>query len=118
GLAGADQAVVRPHRNAPLPFLDDFGIRFLHQSAQPAEHLAPPVAELLDSRVDPLGRRLAALLTGALVHVQLRSPSSGYYPTWASEYPNVRYGSKAVIDCLYFPTRKRLAPSQSVAPCK
>src|SRR5215472_2248650 len=25
-LAGADQSIVRPHRNRPLPLLDDFGI--------------------------------------------------------------------------------------------
>src|ERR1700719_632139 len=44
-LACADQSVVRPHRNpSPLPLLDDFGIGFLDQGPEPAEHLAPPVA--------------------------------------------------------------------------
>src|SRR5215831_13004308 len=44
-LACADQSVVRPHRNpSPLPLLDDLGIGFLDQGAEPAEHLAPPVA--------------------------------------------------------------------------
>src|SRR6267154_4256162 len=44
-LACADQSVVRPHRNpSPLPLLDDFGIGFLDQGTEPAEHLAPPIA--------------------------------------------------------------------------
>ena len=44
-----------PDRNAsPLPLLDDVGIGFLDQGAEPAEHLAPPVAQLLDPRVDQL----------------------------------------------------------------
>src|SRR5450755_5083047 len=44
-LAGADQSVVRPHRNpSPLPLLDDFRIGFLDQGTEPAEHLSPPVA--------------------------------------------------------------------------
>src|ERR1051326_8538176 len=43
-LSCADQSVVRPHRNSsPLPLLDDLGIGFLDQAAEPAEHLAPPV---------------------------------------------------------------------------
>src|SRR5262249_10551222 len=72
-LAGADQSVVRPYRNpSPLPLLDDFGIGLLDQGTEPAEHLAPPVAELLDARVDQLRRRLA-LLRPALLHA--RSPS-------------------------------------------
>src|SRR4029077_18302581 len=51
-LAGADNAAVRPHRDIPLPLLDDPGVGLLDQGAQPAEHLAAPVAQLLDSRVD------------------------------------------------------------------
>jgi hypothetical protein len=39
------------NRRTPLPLLDDFGIGFLDQGAEPTEHLAPTVAELLDSRV-------------------------------------------------------------------
>src|SRR5262249_35547674 len=67
-LACADQSVVRPHRNAlPLPLLGDLGIGFLDQRTEPAEHLAPPVAELLDSRVDQLRRRLS-LLRPARLH--------------------------------------------------
>ena len=54
-LTRADHAVVRPHRNpSPLPLLDDFGVGFLDQGTEPAEHLAPPVAQLLDFRVDQL----------------------------------------------------------------
>src|SRR5215813_6006110 len=72
-LARADQSVVRPHRNAsPLPLLDDFGIGLLDQGTQPAERLAPPVAELLDSRVDQLRRRLA-FLRPALLHARFSS---------------------------------------------
>src|SRR5262249_25667245 len=44
-LAGADQSVMRPHRDpSPLPLFDDFGIGFLDDGTEPAEHLAPPVA--------------------------------------------------------------------------
>src|SRR5215471_1643418 len=69
GLAGADHSVVVPHGDAsPLPLLDDFGIGFLDQGAESAERLAAPVAELLDSRVDQLGRRFA-FLRAALLHV-------------------------------------------------
>src|SRR5215472_3100421 len=54
-LARADDSVVRPHRNAsPLPLLDDPGIGLLDEAAEPAERRAPPVGELLDSRVDQL----------------------------------------------------------------
>src|SRR6185503_13355538 len=46
GLARADDSVVVPRRDpAPLPLLDDFGIGFLYQGSEPAERLAPPVAE-------------------------------------------------------------------------
>src|SRR5436190_3584939 len=72
-LARADQSVVRPHRNpSPLPLLDDFGIGFLDQGTEPAEHLAPPVAKLLDSRVYQLRRRLA-FLRPALLHARFSS---------------------------------------------
>src|SRR5262245_1763489 len=72
-LAGADHSVVLPHRNpSPLPLLDDFGIGFLEQGTEPAEHLAPPVAELLDSLVYQLRRRLACLRP-ALLHARFSS---------------------------------------------
>src|SRR3954453_13845018 len=61
-LACADQSVVRPDRYpSPFPFLDDFGIGLLDQGTESAEHLAPPIAQLLDSRVDQLRRRFARL---------------------------------------------------------
>src|SRR5262245_19004264 len=53
GLAGADQSIVGPHRDAsPLPFLNYVGIGLLDQCTEPREHLAPPVAELLDPLID------------------------------------------------------------------
>src|SRR5262245_50915181 len=64
---------MRPHRHpSPFPLLDDFGIGFLHQRTEPAEHLAPPVAQLLDSRVYQLRRRLAVLRL-ALLHARFSS---------------------------------------------
>src|SRR6185437_5238631 len=57
-LAGADDAVVRPHRNpSPLPLLDHIGVRLPDERADASEHLAPPVAQLLDPRGDELRRR-------------------------------------------------------------
>src|SRR5438270_11591819 len=57
-LAGADDAGMLPHRNAsPLPFLGDLGVGLFDETAHPGEHLAAPIAELLDPRVDqPRGR--------------------------------------------------------------
>src|SRR5262249_24847843 len=45
-----------------------FGIGLLDQGTDPAEHLASPVAKLLDSRVDQLGRRFAFLRPALLHH--------------------------------------------------
>jgi len=74
-LACADDSFVLPHRNpSPLPLLYDFGIGFLDQTAEPAEHLAPPVAQFLDSRVYQLRRRLAYLRL-TLLHVRFSSLS-------------------------------------------
>src|SRR5262249_29663279 len=68
-LAGADDAVVLPHRDAaPLPRLDDVGIGPLDQSAQSPEQLAAPVAELLDAPIDQL-RGGPVVLRLALRHV-------------------------------------------------
>ena len=62
GLPRADNPVVIPGGNAaPFPLLDDFGVGFVDESTEPAEHLATPVAELLDPRVDQLRRRLVLL---------------------------------------------------------
>src|SRR5437868_2382312 len=72
-LAGADQPGVRPHRNpSPLPLLDNLGIGFLDHGTQPAEHLAPPVVQFLDSGVYQLRGRLA-FLRRALLHARLSS---------------------------------------------
>jgi len=60
-----------PDRDAaPLPGLDDLGIGFLDECAEPAEHLAPPVAELLDPGID---RRRSRFLfrCAALLHAPL-----------------------------------------------
>ena len=55
-ILGADIPIVRPDGSAhPLPLLDDVGIGFLDQGAEPAEHLAPPVAQLLDPCIDKFG---------------------------------------------------------------
>src|SRR5712671_1260040 len=52
-LAGADDAIVRPNRNAsPLPLLDHLGVSLFDESADVGERLAPPVAQFLDPRVD------------------------------------------------------------------
>src|SRR5205085_10427785 len=59
GLPGADEAIVRPHRDAPLPFLDHLGIRLPDQRAHLSERFASPVGELLDARVDLPGGRPA-----------------------------------------------------------
>src|SRR5438270_7425933 len=72
-LAGADQPGVRPHRNpSPLPLLDNPGIGFLDHGTQPAEHLASPVVQFLDSGVYQLRGRLA-FLRRALLHAGLSS---------------------------------------------
>src|SRR5262249_39896016 len=77
GLAGAEDAVVLPDRNAaPLPLLDDSGIGFLDEGANAGERLAAPVAELLDSCVDQAGRRLRC--------VGLLARSSGSHALHAS----------------------------------
>src|SRR5262245_3403749 len=57
-LTGADDSGVRPHRNpSPLPLLDHFGVGLLDESSDPSERLAPPITQLLDSRIDePRGR--------------------------------------------------------------
>src|SRR5438093_10738480 len=71
-LAGADDPVVRPDRSPhPLPLLEDIGVCLLDQSADPAERLAAPVAELGDSLADQLRRRLAFLPAPGAFHRRL-----------------------------------------------
>src|SRR5437660_757000 len=70
--AGADDPAVRPHRGPhPLPLLEDVGVCLLDQSADPAERLATPVAELGDSLADQLRRRLAFLPAPGAFHRRL-----------------------------------------------
>src|SRR6185503_4259280 len=76
GLAGADDAAVRPHRNAaPLPLLDHIGHSLLDERPNLREHLAAPITQLLDARIDQTRRRVcvfaflwAALLHGCFLH--------------------------------------------------
>ena len=68
-LAGADDAIVLPHRNpshrvrwlSPFHLLDHLGVGLSDESSDPGERLAPPIAQLLDSRMDQLRGRLASL---------------------------------------------------------
>src|SRR5438094_6994093 len=55
---------MRPHRNSrgigglpPLHFLDHFGVGLLDENSDPSERLAPPITQLLDSRIDQLRGR-------------------------------------------------------------
>src|SRR5678816_2700765 len=63
GLARADDACVRPHRNPgvgrlyPLPFFDDVGIRRHDNVADFLERLSAPVTELLGALIDFFGSR-------------------------------------------------------------
>src|SRR3981081_632745 len=68
-LAGADQSIVRPNRNAsPLPLLDHLRVSLFDESADMGERLAPPVVQFLDSGVDQ-PRRGFALGRCALFHI-------------------------------------------------
>src|SRR5271168_637166 len=49
GFAGADDAVVRPDRNRPLPFFHDVRVCCLDEFAHSAEGFAAPVGEFGDS---------------------------------------------------------------------
>src|SRR6202030_880723 len=61
-LAGADYSGVRPHRNpSPLPLLDHFGVGLLDENSDPSERLAPPITQLLDSRIYQLRGRVSFL---------------------------------------------------------
>src|SRR6516162_558289 len=74
-LTCADNSVVLPHWNpSPLPLLDDFGIGFLDQATEPAEHLAA-------SRPAPRFSRLSAEKeTGCPA---TRSSSCPFSPPWS-----------------------------------
>src|SRR5947207_5306186 len=58
---------MRPHRNSrgigglpPLHFLDHFGVGLLDENSDPSERLAPPITQLLDSRVYQLRGRVSS----------------------------------------------------------
>src|SRR6185436_2743566 len=70
GFASADDAVVRPNRIHPLPFLDDVRVCRLDKLAHSAEGFPAPVPEFGDSPRDELGCRLA-LARARLFHVLL-----------------------------------------------
>src|SRR5438876_1633831 len=60
-LTGADHSGVRPHRNpSPLPLLDHFGVGLLDENSDPSERLAPPITQLLDSRIYQLRGRVSS----------------------------------------------------------
>src|SRR3981081_3311787 len=59
-LAGADNSIVRPNRNAsPLPLLDHLRVSLFDESADMGERLASPVVQFLDPRVDQPRRGFA-----------------------------------------------------------
>src|SRR5438067_1652767 len=92
-LAGADDAVVRPDRHAPLPLLDDVGVRRLDELAHPAEDFAAPIRELGDSPRDKLSRRFAlarARLFHALILKLLGQRSIERNETYDQEYGQAR----------------------------
>jgi hypothetical protein len=61
-LARADDPVVVPCRDpSPLPILDDIRVGLMDEGSEPAEHLAPPVAEHRNPLVDQLRGRPALL---------------------------------------------------------
>src|SRR6266446_4089836 len=73
-LAGADQSIVRPNRNAsPLPLLDHLRVSLFDESADMGERLAPPVVQFLDPRVDQPRRGFALGRCCALFHIACTS---------------------------------------------
>src|SRR3546814_18848203 len=54
----------------PLPLLDHVGIGLSDESADPGEHLAPPIIQLRDSRIDQPSGRVSAFfcLRAAVLH--------------------------------------------------
>ncbi len=57
GLAGAEDAIVRPDRNAPLPLLDHRRVGLLEERADMGERLAAPIVQGLDLFINQFGRR-------------------------------------------------------------
>src|SRR2546428_4376555 len=101
-LAGADQSVVRPHRNpSPLPLLDHLGVGLLDQCAELGQHLAPPVAQLLDPLVYHPRWRLS-FLRPALPHDVSFIPFLLFLATHVRHHrapTNRDHGSRADSSC-------------------
>src|SRR5204862_6327627 len=82
GFAGADDAVVRPHRGArfrgfdPLPLLDDVRVRFLDERTHSAEGFPAPVPETGDSFRDELRCRVRLFHGGIVMARRTKSKSS------------------------------------------
>src|SRR5262245_36208747 len=53
-LTGADNPAVRPHRHSPLPLLDHFRVSLLDEHSDSSKHVATPIIQLFDSRIDLL----------------------------------------------------------------
>src|ERR1700722_10179338 len=71
GFARAENAFVRPDRNAPpLPFLDDARNRFLDEFAHSLEGCAAPVTEFGDPGRNEFRRRWV-LARGRLLHLSI-----------------------------------------------
>src|SRR5437899_11337721 len=59
-LTGADDSCVRPHRNpSPLPLLDHFGVGLLDETSDPSERFAPPITQLVNSRIYQMRGRVS-----------------------------------------------------------
>src|SRR3984885_13228459 len=60
-LAGADHSGVLPYRNpSPLPLLDHVGTGLFVENSDPSGRLAPPITQLLDSRIYQLRGRVSS----------------------------------------------------------
>src|SRR5262249_16438644 len=68
GLAGADDSVMLPHRNAqhrvrrlsPFHLLDDVGVGLPDETSDASERLAAPILQLLDSRINQRRGRVSS----------------------------------------------------------
>src|SRR5262249_49835736 len=68
-LTGADDPVVRPHRNpghrvrrlSPFHLLDHIGVGLLDEHSDASERLGPPIIQRLDSRIDEMRGRASSL---------------------------------------------------------
>src|SRR3989442_10020836 len=86
---------------SPLPLLEDVGVCLLDQSADPAERLAAPVAELGDSLADQLRPRLAFLPGPGAFHRRLVGMIRTY-PIWRLEgnSPSPSLASPCLAGCV------------------